>query len=196
MRSIVTRLVVPALLKALPLEALREISQAVSHGRHVSFMWNMRCVDRAGNLKWEENFVKNLLHDEGENDILSAMFDEIYTVPANYYIGLDDRGSIAEGDSLTDLVGEPAAGGYARQAVASDDTDWTIAPDSGDAQAVSKTVTFTPSGAAYPAVLNMFLCDVVSGTGGDLIATVALSQERTILDGDSLQTDISIKLSE
>lgn len=193
------RILIPslrALLDTLPYELRGQVIQTHQRGGKVSFKWNIRCLDSDGGLKWEELLVRNLLHDEGEEAILGAAYTEGYTVPAAYYIGLDDRASIAEGDSLTDLVGEPAVGGYARQAVNSDATDWTLEQDAGDWQVVSKTVTFTPSGASYPAVLNMFLCDVATGTSGKLHASVALSQERTVLDGDSLQTDITIKLSE
>lgn len=163
-------------------------------------IWNVRCFDRDGNLKWEELDIHNVLHDEGEQAILQAFFDEQYTVPANYYIGMDDRASLAEGDTLTTVnATEPSGNGYARQPVASDNVDFTIEQDGGDWQAVSKTVTFTASGGPIPAagvVDNMFLCDVVSGTGGKLIASAGLSTSRTILVGDSLITDITTKLSE
>lgn len=158
--------------------------------------WNIVCRDKYGNIKWQEINVANLLHDEGEQAILQAMFSEAYTVPAAYYIGLDDRVTIAEADTLASLAGEPGVGGYARQAANSDAVDWTISIDTGDYQAKSKTVTFTPSGADYPTVRNMFLCDVSTGTAGLIIASVALSQSRIVLDGDSLNTDITIKLSE
>lgn len=159
-------------------------------------IWDVVCRDKYGNIRWEERNIHNLLHDEGEESILKAVFSEAYTVLANYFIGLDDRVTIAEADTLTSLSGEPGVGGYARQAVASDATDFTITKPASDWQAVTKTVTFTPSGANYPSVRNMFLCDVVSGTSGKLFASVALSQARVVLDGDSLDTNLTILLSE
>lgn len=164
--------------------------------RGLHSIWDVVCRDKYGNIRWEEINIHNLLHDEGEESILKAIFSEAYTVPANYFIGLDDRVTIAEADSLTDLSGEPVVGSYARLAVASDAIDFTVSIDSNDWQAATKTVTFTPSGANYPSVRNMFLCDVVSGTSGKLFASVALSQARVVLDGDSLDTSLTIKLSE
>lgn len=189
--------IVPLLRRIIPAYILEEAAYVEKHIRgKASFIWNASCYDSLGNIKWEELLVRNLLHDEGERDILQAAFSEAYSVPVSYFIGLDDRVTIAEGNALTNLAGEPAVGGYARQGVTSDATDWTITQDGGDYQAKSKTVTFTPSGADYPTVRNMFLCDIVSGTAGDLFASVALSQSRIVLDGDSLDTDITIKLSE
>ena len=198
MNSIIRSIgIVPLLRRIVPLEILKEAAYVNRYTRgKVSFRWNTRCFDQFGNLKWDELEVANLLHDEGEQAILQAVYDEQYSVPANYYIGLDNRGTIAEADTLSSLSGEPAVGGYARQAVASDNTDWTVSKPATDYQAKSKTVTFTPSGADYPAVQNMFLCDVISGAGGKIHASVALSASRTVLDGDSLNTDITILLSE
>lgn len=159
-------------------------------------IWDIVCRDKYGNIKWGELNVHNLLHDEGEESILKAIFSKTYTVTANDFIGLDDRVTIAEADTLSSLSDEPAVGGYARQPIATNAVDFTISQDSGDWQAVTKIVTFTPSGTNYPSVRNMFLCDVVSGVGGKLFASVALSQARVVLDGDSLDINLTIKLTE
>jgi hypothetical protein len=118
------------------------------------------------------------------------------SVPTAYYIGLDNRASPAEADALTSLSGEPSGNGYARQAVNSDNTDFTVSQEGGDYQAKTKTVTFTCTGAAWPTVSQMWLCTVATGTAGKLIATAALTAARTLQPDDSLQTDIAIKLSE
>jgi len=161
--------------------------------------WNVKGVDRDGNPQWDELGIHNILHDEGEQIILQAFFDEQYTPTASYYISLDDRASLAEADTQGTMnATEPSGNGYARQAVSTDTSGWTISV-SGDYQAASSTETFTASGGPIPAtgvVDNMGLSDTVSGTAGNMIASVALSTSRTITDGDSLQTDITIKLSE
>ena len=154
--------------------------------------WNITCRDSRGNIKWHEELVGNILHDEGEEYILKAAFTEAESIPASFFIGLDDRVSLAEGDSLAP-TGEPAVCGYARQPVASDATDWTAVQDSGDWQITSKTVSFNPSGADYPSVRNMFLATTVNNAGL-IIASVALSGGRVVNDGDQLDTSIVIKL--
>ncbi len=158
--------------------------------------WRIWYVDRYGRLLWKDA-PANIFHDEGEDYVLSVVFDETETVVAAYSIGLDDRAALAEGDSLPP-GNEPSGNGYARQPVNSDATDWTIAPDAGDFQAVSKTVTFTAAAGPIPVagvVDNMFLSTTSDDTGF-LVASVILSAGRTIADGDSLNTDITIKLSE
>ncbi|MFX1300371.1 MAG: hypothetical protein ACFFDE_05455 [Promethearchaeota archaeon] len=157
--------------------------------------WHVKHI-RNGEVIWEEEITANILHDEGEQFIVQVVFSEAQSVPAAYYIGLDNRSSPAEADTLTELSGEPSGNGYARQAVNSDATDWTVTQEGGDYQAKSKTVTFTASGGSWPSVQQMFLCTVASGTAGKLIATAALSAARVLQDQDSLQTDIAIKLSE
>jgi len=157
--------------------------------------WRARHL-RNGEVIWEETIEENVLHDEGEQFMLQVVFDEQQTVPANYYIGLDNRASPAEADTLVSLSAEPSGNGYARQPVPSDNVGWTVSMSAGDYQAASTTETFTASGGAWTAVQQMFLCTTVTGTAGKLVATAALSTSRTLQDGDSLQTDITIKLSE
>lgn len=157
--------------------------------------WRARHL-RNGEVIWEETIEENVLHDEGEQFMLQVVFDEQQSVPANYYIGLDNRASPAEGDALTDLTGEPSGDGYARQEVPSDNVGWTVSQSAGDYQAASTTETFAASGGDWTSVQQMFLCTTVTGTSGKLIATAALSTARLLKDGDSLQTDITIKLSE
>lgn len=190
------RIIVPILMGMLTDNDRKEFGYNVKHGARPSFIWNTQYRNSDGQIEWEELLAHNLLHDDGEEIILKAAFSEAYSVPVNYYIGLDDHVTIDETDTLSSLSGEPAVGGYARQAVASDETDFTLTLDSGNWQAKTKTVTFTPSGVDYPATRNMHFGDQASGTAGKLIASVALSQSRTVLDGDSLDTNLTIKLSE
>lgn len=164
--------------------------------------WNVRSVCNHGGIheEWSEELIPNIFHDEGEEYLVKVAFTEETAVPANHYIGLDDRASLAEGDTLTTVnATEPSGNGYARVAVATDNVDYTATQPAGNWQVASKTVTFTASGGPIPAagvVDNMFLCDQASGTAGDLYASVALSTSRTILDGDSLNVDITIEISE
>lgn len=154
-------------------------------------------TDPDGNVVWyEPAWASNILHNEGEQYILACAFNtSVDTPPANLYFGLDDRVTPAEGDALTDLSGEPSTFGYARQPV-STSGDISIALDSGDYQAVTATVTFTAAGGDWASVRNRFLCDVVSGTAGRLISTLALDTPRVVTAGSSLNTNYTAKLSE
>jgi len=153
------------------------------------------CRDATGAVKWAES-GPNMVHNEGEQYLLQAAFSEEQTPPANFYVGLDDRAALAEDDVLTDLSNEPSGDGYARQPVASDNVDVTVALDSGDYKATFKEVTFTASGGTWNSVRNLFFCTVVSGTAGKLIASRALSQARVVADGESLDVQYWLKISE
>lgn len=151
---------------------------------------------RRGSLLMAGANLPNIWHDEGEEYLVKVAFSEELSVPANHYIGLDDRVALAEADVLTSLSGEPAVGGYARQAVPTTAVGYTASQVAGNWQAKTTTETFTPSGANYPAVRNCFLTDQASGTVGDLYCSIALSASRTVLDGDSLNVDMTISISE
>lgn len=163
-------------------------------------------LDKNGNLLWSENNIDNMLHDEGEIAILSAYFATTMSgygaPPANLYLGLDARTTIVEADTLASLSGEPTTtAGYARSALATSEAgssgdDFYINQPAAYYRADGKTVTFTASGAAWPAVTKMFLCTVSAGSTGKLICSLALSATRTLQDGDSLNASMYLGLSE
>lgn len=156
-------------------------------------------VDKDGNELWREPITYNILHDQGEQAILSAYFDtdlaNFGPPPASLHIGLDNRTTLAEADTLASLVGEPTTGGYSRKAV-STATGFTLAQPADFYRATSDTVSFTASGGNIGTVRNRFLCTVASGTSGLLLVSLALSVERTINDGDTLNTNFIIGLAE
>ena len=158
--------------------------------------WKVKHLDKEGRVLWED-FGPNVFHDGGEEWLCKVAFSEAATVPVNFYIGLDNRTSAAEADTLASLSGEPSGNGYSRQAVASNATDWTVSQDggSGDWQALSKTVTFTASGGSIGPVKQMFLATSSDGSGV-LICTRPLSQTRTLADGESLQCSMYIRIGE
>lgn len=167
---------------------------------------------RNGKIIWEQKNVDNLLHDQGEIALLSAYFATAMATygapPANLYLGLDARyggAGLAEGDTLASLSSEPVGlSGYSRQALSTGGTglagqDFYINQPAAYYRADGKTITWT-AGENWTAVTDMFLCTVISGTGGKLICSLPLTASRTLLsDGvnnDSLQASIQIGLSE
>jgi len=160
---------------------------------------------RDGKVIFEEQ-VDNILHDEGEQAILSAYFATglagFGAPPASLYLGLDNRTTLAEANTLTNLSGEPVGTGYARKALSTAGTgvsgqDFYINQPATYYQADSKIVTFQNTGAtAWTAVKNLFLCTVLSGTAGKLICSLALSAERILRPQDSLNASLYIGLSE
>jgi len=175
---------------------MRAVRWALGLPREVNAhsIWTVRHLDARGRLLWAD-CGHNMLHDEGEQFFCQVLFTEEASVPSAYYLGLDNRTSLAESDTLASLSGEPSGNGYSRQAVNSDATDFTISQEGGDYQAKTKTVTFTASGGSIGPVTKMFMATSADGTG-KLIASRALSQERTLADGESLECSFYIRFSE
>jgi hypothetical protein len=184
-----------------------ELNYARKHKRdlgerpHVvtAYSWG---VDEDGNLLWVDQPQLNILHDEGEQAILSAYFDTdlagFGAPPASLYMGLDNRTALAENDTLSmGTFNELSGGGYARQAI-STSTGFTLSQPGAYYQATQvANSSFGPatSGGMGTAKYR-FLCTVSTGTSGKLIASLALSTTRTINQGDTLNTNLIIGLSE
>ena len=160
-------------------------------------------VDRDGRLVWaEEDFQPNTLHDEGELYLLVLAFDTDYgqgfpaSAPANLYLGLDNRPGLSEGDTLATVVAaEPSGNGYARIPI-STSTGFTLSQPGAAYQADSGVRTFTASGGVIGPVRHRFLTTAASGTTGKLLCSVPLSVERTLQDGDKLNTTLVIAMGE
>ena len=131
---------------------------------------------------------------EGLEYILETAFTELQSVPANFYMGLCEDAAVAEDAVLADLTELAVADGYARELVASDDTDFTeAATGTNDRKVTTTTETFTASG-AWNGVEHVFLGTTIDDSG-KLICAAALSVERFLVNGDSLQVNIIITLT-
>lgn len=179
-----------------------ELEYARKHkrGLHLlsAYSW---CINADGQLEWVDPLQLNILHDEGEQYILSAAFDTdlagFGAPPGSLYLGLDARSGLAEDDTLG-MTGfnEPSTGGYARQAL-STTTGFTLSQPGAYYQATSATASFGPATTGgMGTVNNRFLTTTASGTAGKLIASVPLTTSRTINVGDTLNTNIILGLSE
>ena len=172
----------------------------VRHWRKINGIWR---------LLWEDVAIdRNILHDTGEQAILSAFFATAYpdfgAPPANLYLGLDKRATLAEADTLASLD-EISKSGYERKALISSGTgasgqDFYINQPTTYYRAESKVVTWTAGEDWVDALKNIFLCTdataVVDGAGDHLISSLALSADRTLLSGDKLEGSMYIGLSE
>jgi len=160
-------------------------------------VYHFKHLDAQGNViaEWES---PNSLADEGEQFFLDA-FLRGATAPTTFYLGLTDSTSacsIADTATLTTAaaLGEPSTNGYARIEVERSAVGWpTLALDSGDYQATSKTVTFSASGGSWGPVYCAFL-GTTSNNTGKLISYAALSTGRTLASGESLQITYKVKL--
>jgi len=159
--------------------------------KEIGFM-DFRCFDKDGNLLWEELDRPNNLADEGEELFLDVVLRE-GTAPANFYLRLFNDTPV-DTDNLTSLTGEPTQFAYTAQTIPGDTTGWpTLALDSGDFQATSTTETFTATGGSWGPVTYCVLTTSIDNAGKH-VSYVALSQSRTLADGETLQVTYKLKL--
>lgn len=155
-------------------------------------IWHWKHKKASGQIVWEGfSYNAAALVDGGEKAILDLFFRG-QNVPAGFELGLFND-TVAETDIPTDLLSEPSTNGYARQALARDTTDFpTFALDGGDWKVTSKTVTFNATGGSWGPVNVM--CLITTDGTPRLIAYADLSSSRTLLDTESLDASIAIKL--
>jgi len=131
--------------------------------------------------------------EEGLEYILETAFTEAQNVPANFYMGLCED-EVLETDGLGDLTELAVANGYERQLIASDDTDFTEAgTGTNDRKVTTSTETFTATG-AWNGALYAFI-GTTADDSGKLICGAALSVERFLVNGDTLQVSFVITLT-
>ncbi len=154
-------------------------------------VFEFKHFDRDGNLIWQET-ANNNLADEGESLFLDCVLRST-SCPTTFYLRLYND-TPTETDTLASLTGEPTTNGYTKPELTRNNTGWpTLALDSGDYMATSKTVTFSASGGSWGPVTYCVLA-TSTDTSGKLISYVALSQSRTLADGESLQVTYKVKL--
>lgn len=148
-----------------------------------------------GKLLWRDENLHNLLHTEGEEYVLRTLFIN-RALPSTYYLGLDNRSSLAAGDDIsTASATEPTVNGYVR-VPASSTADFTLSINSnGFNQADSPIVTFRATGGSWGPVKNLFLTDDIA-VAGLLIASVELSGSITVSDGEVVSMRLGMALKD
>ncbi len=151
---------------------------------------------REDKIIWSAKDIKNTLHYLGELFCLSALFtggnNPNTIIPANYFMGLDARPTIATADTMQSLLNEPTGNGYTRQLLNSS-TGFTIDVNQGIHRAVGNIITFSGSGAGYGPVLNIFLTDKFDNSG-TLISSAPLTTPIQFQAGDHINMRMAMTL--
>lgn len=151
-------------------------------------------LDVDGVVLWERHNVHNLFHSQGEQFLIQVAFATATgtIVPANYYLGLDNRSSITLGDNLSFIFQEPTGNGYARQPISSS-TGFAISLSNNNYQATSSIATFIATGGSWGPVQNLFLATSQTSTGF-LLSSVALDASRSLTIGQQLTMRLALSL--
>jgi hypothetical protein len=148
---------------------------------------------RNGKILYQEKNILNTLHVEGEEFLLSVCFLGL-SVPSAYYLGLDNRTTIAASDTLAGITSEPSGGGYVR-ATATPPGDFSLSlTDAGNNQIISPIVTFRATG-AWTTVSNLFLA-TTSDSSGYLLGSAALSESLNMISGDMVNMRLGLALKD
>lgn len=155
-------------------------------------------VAREGKVIYEEENIKNILHTNGELFCLSALFtggnNPNTFIPSDYFLGLDNRTTLAAANTMASLIQEPTVNGYARQSLSST-TGFVVELASGIHRAKGSIVTFNAIGGSWGPVRNMFLTDKIDNTG-TLISSASLISPVTLNSGDAANMRISMQLKD
>lgn len=136
----------------------------------------------------QELILPNTMTSVGSQMMYQSTF-QATALAATFYLGLVNNPLFDWANStIANLTGgglEPVGNGYARQAVTRNGTDWTVSFVNNLAKVRSKNLVFTASANWNVPWQRMFLCDVSSGTSGNLFAVSrkVLNAPLTVLSG-------------
>ena len=152
-------------------------------GLDLANIWKVTCLDKDGNVKWEEE-KKNLIVTEGLNHILDSQF-HAGTQVTTWYIGLKGSGTPVAGDTMASHASWSEITDYsgARQ-------EWTEGAASSGSMTNASSVDFSITGTAT--VAGAFLNTASTGTAGTLYGVVDFSSARSVISGDTLQVTVTV----
>jgi len=158
-------------------------------GIHLVRIQEIQHLSKTGEVLWSNKDLKNILHLEGEEFILKALFnggnDPNTFIPDEYYFGLDNRFSLDAEHNMDSLVNEPTTAGYTRQSLSSTNGFTVIEVTEDVLRAQSIILTFEAIGSSWGPVSNLFMTDQPDDSGF-LICSVATGSTFTVDDGESV----------
>jgi hypothetical protein len=140
-----------------------------------------------------QKWTQNELADGGEQDILQVYF-RAQTAPTTFHLRLWNDTPV-DTDTNATLVNEVTGTGYASQQLTRGATDLGApALDGGDYMTTSVTKTFTAGGTWSAATQLGMHSTAHTVTSGIFIAWASLSATRTLVNADTLQVSMAVKL--
>lgn len=153
-----------------------------------STRYRIECVGADGKLKWVEEF-DNLVVNEGLNDSLDKQF-KAAGYSAAWYVGLTDgTPTPAAGDTMASHAGWAEVTGYS-QATRPALTLGSVSGQSVDNSASKAVYSINASvtvGGAFTTTNN-----TKGGTTGTLYGVGAFSQDRALVNGDTLNVQVTL----
>lgn len=155
-------------------------------------------LDVDGSIISQKKNLYNLIHSDGDEYMLRALFDGGPTntyIPQFYYFGLDNRNTPDEGDNMLTILsfgGEPTTNGYVR-ALAGSSSSFSFTVESDINYAVSPIISFTATSGSWGPVKNLFLTTEID-YDGYLISSTPLGSSTTVEAGQIINMRLSLSL--
>ena len=148
-------------------------------------LYQVKCFDKDGNLKWEDSFP-NLVTTAGKNYLLDTGLDG-GTAVTTWYLGLKNTGSAVAGDTLASHGSWTEFSSYTgnRKAVA------FAAASGGSSAGTEVTFAITGSGTVY----GCFLASADTGTSGTLYSAGDFGASKAVDYTDTLAVTYSSSLT-
>ncbi len=154
----------------------------------INSIWNFKCFDPDGNLKWEEE-GKNLVVTEGLNHILNTEFHG-GTPITTWYIGLKNAGTYDATHTLATHSGWTENDHYTGTRKEFVET----AASSGSLSNTGNVASFVFD-ADSQTIAGGFLCSATSGTSGTLFSVKDFDASKGVDTDDTLQVTVTITAS-
>jgi len=149
-------------------------------------VFEIQHLSKENEVLWEEKQLFNILHTEGEQFILTALFVDNTVIPTAYYLGLDNRPTLGVSDTMSSVITtEPVGNGYVRQPVLAQGEFVLGTATNGFSQVQTPILTFQASGGSWGPIINLFMTDQ-SDSSGSLISSIRLSTEISLNDGEKV----------
>jgi len=149
-------------------------------------LWEFRCLDSNGNIKWEE-LIPNLITSQGLNHILDTEFHN-GTKVETWYVGLKHAGNAAAGDTLSSHGGWTECANYTGNRKSYNEA----AASSGSITNSAAKASFSIN-ANNQVIAGGFLCSAENGTSGTLFSVVDFTGgNKTCDNGDTLEVTYTI----
>lgn len=175
-------------LRALPPGQVRVIDQAGLGGK-----FHVRCIDKDGNLKWEDE-AYNLVTNTGLNNVLDV-YIRAQTQTTSWYMGLVDNSgfsAFAGADTASSHAGWTENQSYSN----ANRPGWSPGAASSQSITNSSTVNFNMNGTATIKGLFIISNNTVGGTTGILFSEAAFSGgTQAVNNGDTLQCTYTLSLA-
>lgn len=163
-------------------------------GSHAGHRFTVQCLDKDGNLKWEESF-DNLVVQSGLDDILSKYYSGSgYT--AAHYVGLKLAGTVANGDTMASHAGwaeESAAYSQATRPVFTPGVPGASSPSGREVNNSASKAVFSFVSSATIAGVFLTTSNVKGGTAGILIGAGDFPAPRAVANQDVLNVTVAGK---